>query len=198
MSQNADIKEQGASPPSLSSNSIIEDENAKVDHLYRQLLQNSSVEFFGLRCQEVWDNWIVLLSHTILPPNLTSYDDRVFAAFRTVQSVLSNTTGTIQRLTYLRLVYLFAQVKAMIRTERQSGVFRRKRGSSDDSVAIDICERACNSMVKRSKIVAQRRIARRWVILSNGHPLSLLFFSSEVDVIMYASFPRLQLLQEIS
>ncbi|VBB73757.1 Putative protein of unknown function [Podospora comata] len=192
MNQDADTKQQAASSLSPSSNSIIEDENAKVDHLYQRLLQDNTVEFFGLRCQEVWNNWIVLLSHTILPPNITSHDDQAFAAFRAVQSVLSNTAGTIQRLTYLRLVYLFAQVKTMIRTERQSGMFRRKRGNSDDSVAINISERACNNFnkcVKRSKIIAQRRIARRWALLSQECPLSLLVFSSEVEIIMYLQWP---------
>jgi hypothetical protein len=156
---------------------------AKVQQLSSQILQCTTTEAFTSNCQNVWDHWITLLSQTILPWGIPSRDLRVTLAFRAIEHTISQAKGSLQWLAYLQLIRVFDTLKDSIRRERQSRLCTRKRGTSDDTIIIDIFQEALEGSLKRSTILQQRRISKRWLLLSKS-PCFLFLFSDQAEVIV--------------
>ncbi|KAK4221219.1 hypothetical protein QBC38DRAFT_523004 [Podospora fimiseda] len=162
-----------------------------IDALCTKVLrQETSLESFAHSCTKIWDIWMTILSRTILPPDITTQDPRIATAFIFLENVISQAEGVIQWLAYIQLTQLFTTLRIIIRNEREisrrllGSSNLRRRGTGEDSIAIDLCENALGGTLKRAQTVERRRIGRRWVSLVKGSPLLSLTFTEEAEIIV--------------
>ncbi|KAL2179002.1 uncharacterized protein P884DRAFT_111561 [Thermothelomyces heterothallicus CBS 202.75] len=152
--------------------------------LSKDLIQHTTVEAFASRCASIWDDWILFLSRTTIPPRITSRDSRFTHAFQTIERTISTTDGVLQWLAYIRLMQVFDTLKKAIGKERKIKIGQRKQGISDDSIAINIYQDALEGRLMRRHILERRRVSRRWALLSKPSPLFLLVYSNYAETIV--------------
>jgi len=163
----------------------------RLESLSRRVVRRDAIECFADNCEKIWEDWTSLLRMTTLPPNIASSDTRVIAAFRAVDSVISEkqSTGVLRWLAYFRLMTLFDSLMPVVKSERENGEAHRERGDRDVSAIIDIYENArrrCSNMRgSRNVIKEQRRTGKRVKTLAGPSPLFLLIYSDEAKTIMY-------------
>lgn len=163
----------------------------QLESLSNRLIRRNAIECFANNCEKIWEDWTSLLWKTTLPPNIASSDTRFIAAFRAVDSVISDKQSAcvLRWLAYVRLMALFNSLEHVVRGERENGKAYRGRGNRDISVVINIYENAQRSSDRqglRNMIWKHRRIGKRVESLAGPSPLFLLIYSDEAETVMYA------------
>ena len=173
----------------------VEDERViRAQRLSHELAQHTTIELFALDCASIWDNWVSLLSQTILPLGTSSRDSRYTLAFQAVEKAISTTQGVSQWLACVQLIRLFDTLRETIRKERAYTIQSRKRGATDDSIAITIYQNALEGKLQRCTVLERRRIGKRWILLSKPSPLLLLLCSPHAGTIVCVSTPPIKIL----
>ncbi|KAM7184060.1 hypothetical protein V8F33_013210, partial [Rhypophila sp. PSN 637] len=160
----------------------------RLESLSNRLIRRDAIECFANNCEKIWEDWTSLLRKTTLPPNITSSDTRVVAAFRAVDNVISeNQSACVLRwLAYVRLMALFHSLRHVVRAERENEETYRGRGDRDISAVINIYENAQRSSDRRGSrgvILKHRRIGKRVESLAGPSPLFLLIYSDEAEAV---------------
>ncbi len=117
----------------------VEDEKViRAQRLSHKLAQHTIIELFALDYASIWDNWVSLLSQTAFPLETSSRDSHFTLVFQAVEKVISTIHSVIQWLAYIQLIRLFDTLRETIRKQRAYEIHSRKRGISDNSIAITI------------------------------------------------------------
>lgn len=161
-----------------------EDTSPQVHQLSIQIIHNLTIETFALNCQDIWNNWIQLLSQTTLSSEISSRDLSIALAFQSIEKAITHTQGPLQWLAYLQLSKIFDILKEVLIRERSQSPSPRERGETDTTLIINLYEESLRGELERKKILERRRISKRWVLLSDSSPFLLLLFSNQAETIV--------------
>jgi hypothetical protein len=157
-------------------------------------VRERAITYFIKNYQTTLAGWISLVLKTSLPVGVLSSDARVVTAFRVLDSTM-NKPGVLSRLAYIQLIRTFRTLEERIAEDRRCGRIHREIGYRNASVAVDIYMSAQNSRLDvnalRRELLERKRTGRRWTELAGPSPLCLMLYSSESEIVVCVSSPKL-------
>ncbi|KAH7012540.1 uncharacterized protein B0I36DRAFT_355936 [Microdochium trichocladiopsis] len=140
-------------------------------------------EHIANHCGTVLSEWVQLVGKTTLPPNVSSSDPCILAAFQALHApIFTPDSKALTRMAYVRLIDLFSKVELIVKSDRRKGKSRSKkrRGNTrhNRSIAIDLC--TCAFQTTRPKVLEIRRQARRWRQFASPSVFCLMIYTEDV------------------
>ncbi|KAH6869239.1 hypothetical protein B0T10DRAFT_501806 [Thelonectria olida] len=164
-----------------------------IAHLAQNLIDENGIRFFILHSQDISKFWISLLRKTYLPDGITHNHVLVTKVLKTVEDMITSSgiERHFVRLVWIRLTNILDRFDEVIKTDRRACRLGKDVGHRDASIAIKIHQKSISA--QRSEISWRGRIAKRWILLTNGSLFLATAYSSRAETLVYVPLRRWRL-----
>jgi len=161
---------------------------SKAPVVAARLLGEHPINTFTQNCDTTIIDWTFLLRQTAVTNHHVTSDSCLTTAFKVVDLIITGKAGTklLRRLAYIRLIQLFNDLEACIRSERHN-LQRHALQKRVATVAIDAYMNAQDGVPGpnvRQMLRERKRIGKRWVQLAGPFPLFALIYSDEAETVV--------------
>ncbi len=144
-----------------------------------------AIPFFIANVEQVFDEWVSMLSKTSLPGDISSSDPFVLTTFHLLDSMMDGGESIRSRFAHLQLLRAFKTLEEILDRERQNQPITRKRGLRNSSVALAIYGRAHPTVKSRRDLSQRKQAAECWRTPEGPSPFFLVLYSESTDAIAW-------------